>query len=90
MPKPTFASTIDPLPNEIACRLVGHTVGEIERELVLHTLAYHRGSRTRAASVLGISVRTLRNKINDYLALGVIVPSPSKTRVGHGCQDSAQ
>jgi DNA-binding NtrC family response regulator len=92
MPRPAFANTLDHLPDEISCQLVGHTVEEIERELVLHTLAYHRGSRTRAASVLGISIRSLRNKINEYLALGITVPTPPTRRVGRvvGCQDSAQ
>ena len=92
MPRPAFANTLDPLPDEISCQLVGHTVEEIERELVLHTLAYHRGSRTRTACVLGISIRTLRNKINDYLALGITVPTHRQGRVGRvaDCQDIAQ
>ena len=69
-------STLDHLPNEIASLLVGHTVGEIERELIILTLAYHCGCRTRAASVLGISIRTLRNKIHEYESIGIAVPLP--------------
>ena len=61
-------------PNEIVPLLIGATVGEIERELVLQTLARCDGNRTRAARVLGVSVRTLRNKIRQYLAEGLDVP----------------
>jgi DNA-binding NtrC family response regulator len=61
-------------PNEIVPLLIGSTVGEIERELVLQTLARCDGNRTRAARVLGVSVRTLRNKIRQYSADGIDVP----------------
>ena len=62
-------------PNEIVPLLIGSTVGEIERELVLQTLARCDGNRTRAARVLGVSVRTLRNKIRQYAADGIDVPA---------------
>ncbi len=39
---------------------------ELERRTVERSLALHRGNRTHAARALGISVRTLRNKIRDY------------------------
>ena len=55
--------------------LVGRTVAEVERELILETLKHCLGNRTRAARVLGISIRTLRNKLNAYAAAGVAVPS---------------
>lgn len=61
-------------PNEIVPLLIGATVGEVERELVLQTLARCDGNRTRAARVLGISVRTLRNKIREYSTSGIEVP----------------
>ena len=64
-------------PDEIIPLLIGSTVGEVERELVLHTLARCDGNRTRAARVLGISVRTLRNKIREYSANGIDVPPHS-------------
>jgi DNA-binding NtrC family response regulator len=62
-------------PNRIVPLLIGATVEEIERELVLQTLARCGGNRTHAARVLGLSVRTLRNKIRHYSALGVDVPA---------------
>ena len=61
-------------PNEIVPLLIGATVGEVERELVLQTLCRCDGNRTRAARVLGVSVRTLRNKIRQYTADGIDVP----------------
>ncbi len=62
-------------PNEIVPLLIGSTVDEVERELVLQTLARCDGNRTRAARVLGVSVRTLRNKIRLYTAGGIEVPA---------------
>jgi DNA-binding NtrC family response regulator len=62
-------------PNQIVPLLIGSTVGEIERELVLQTLARCEGNRTRAARVLGMSIRTLRNKIRLYSADGIEVPA---------------
>ena len=62
-------------PNQIVPLLIGSTVGEVERELVLQTLARYDGNRTHAARVLGVSVRTLRNKIRLYSADGIDVPA---------------
>jgi DNA-binding NtrC family response regulator len=56
--------------------LVGHTVADIERELILETLRRCQGNRTHAANILGISIRTLRNKLHDYAQSGVEVPPP--------------
>jgi DNA-binding NtrC family response regulator len=64
-------------PSEVVPFLIGSTIGEIERELVLQTLIRCRGNRTRAARLLGFSVRTLRNKIRLYSADGADVPAPS-------------
>jgi hypothetical protein len=71
-------------PNEIVPLLIGSTVGEIERELVLQTLARCDGNRTRAARVLGVSVRTLRNKIRQYSADGIDVPAHGDVPVHSG------
>jgi len=56
--------------------LVGRTIAEVERDLILETLKHCLGNRTRAAIALGISIRTLRNKLNDYAAAGLAVPPP--------------
>ena len=42
------------------------TIYEMEKELILNTLEDINGNKTRAAECLGISIRTLRNKLNDY------------------------
>jgi DNA-binding NtrC family response regulator len=56
--------------------LVGRTVADVERDLILETLKHCLGNRTHAANILGISIRTLRNKLNEYTAEGVPVPPP--------------
>ncbi len=61
-------------------REVGLTVAIVERTLILDTLAYCNGNRTQAAHVLDISVRTLRNKLNQYAAEGISVPPASVAR----------
>jgi DNA-binding NtrC family response regulator len=72
--------------NEIVPWLVGATVEEIERKLILQTVAYYLGNRTRAAGVLGISIRTLRNKIKEYVAQGLAVTEPSQLRSARTCR----
>ena len=62
-------------PNVVVPLLIGSTVGEIERELVLQTLARFDGNRTHASRVLGVSLRTLRNKIRQYAIDGAEVPA---------------
>jgi DNA-binding NtrC family response regulator len=74
-PSPEIPPSPTPAPNEVVPLLIGSTVGEIERELVLQTLARCDGNRTRAARVLEVSVRTLRNKIRQYSAEGLDVPA---------------
>jgi DNA-binding NtrC family response regulator len=55
---------------------VGRTVAEMEQELILQTLTHCLGNRTHAATILGISIRTLRNKLKEYSDAGVDVPAP--------------
>jgi len=44
----------------------GRSVSEMERKLILTTLEQTSGNRTNAAKLLGISLRTLRNKLREY------------------------
>ena len=84
MPRFHFAGTADlsahttadslRLTGLVRC-LVGHTLEDVERELILCSLSHFCGNRTCAARVLGISIRTMRNKINEYAARGIDVPS---------------
>lgn len=60
--------------------LVGRTVADVERDLILDTLDHCLGNRTHAARILGISIRTLRNKLNQYGDEGVFVPAPGEAR----------
>ena len=55
-------------------RLVGRTVADVERDLIIETLSHCLGNRTHAANILGISIRTLRNKLKQYNEEGVQVP----------------
>jgi two-component system, response regulator FlrC len=61
---------------QVTRTLVGRTVADVERDLILETLKHCLGNRTHAANILGISIRTLRNKLNEYSADGVPVPPP--------------
>lgn len=53
--------------------LVGRTVEEVERELILQTLERCQGNRTSASHILGISVRTMRNKLRTFIEAGIPV-----------------
>jgi len=52
---------------------VGRTVDDMERDLILHTLRHCRGNRTSASTILGISVRTMRNKLKTFIEAGIPV-----------------
>ena len=45
---------------------VGTSLGEAEKILILKTLKAHAGNKTKAADILGVSTRTLRNKLHEY------------------------
>ncbi len=60
--------------------LVGRTVADVERDLIINTLDHCFGNRTHAATILGISIRTLRNKLKQYTHDGVPVPAPGDNR----------
>ena len=64
----------------MSAALVGRTVADVERDLILDTLDHTLGNRTHAANILGISIRTLRNKLNQYADEGTNVPDPGERR----------
>lgn len=51
---------------------LGMSLSEVERRLILQTLEHTENNRTKAAHILGISIRTLRNKLNEYKEAGLI------------------
>ncbi len=62
--------------------LVGQTVAEVEQRLIIDTLTHCLGNRTHAANILGISIRTLRNKLKEYTEGGHAVPAPQSGSMG--------
>ncbi len=56
--------------------LVGRRMDEVEQALIIETLHHTFGNRTHAATILGISIRALRNKLRDYAGQGLTVPPP--------------
>ncbi len=58
--------------------MVGRTVADVERDLIIDTLQHCLGNRTHAANILGISIRTLRNKLKQYSQEGVPIPMPGE------------
>ena len=70
---------------QVTRALVGRTVADVERDLILETLKHCLGNRTHAANILGISIRTLRNKLNEYADGGLpITPAGMGTGLGTG------
>lgn len=65
--QPAFQSTpAAPTGGNQRNEMVGRTVEDVERELIIDTLDHCLGNRTQAAQILGISIRTLRNKLKIY------------------------
>jgi DNA-binding NtrC family response regulator len=61
----TELGEIPPASNGVAVK-PGTSVRELERQLLENTLEMTRGNRTRAAEMLGVSLRTIRNRIREY------------------------
>jgi DNA-binding NtrC family response regulator len=78
MLSPAQASAADTAGGEAGGNLglVGRTVADVERDLIIETLQHCLGNRTHAANILGISIRTLRNKLQQYRQEGLAVPLP--------------
>jgi DNA-binding NtrC family response regulator len=54
--------------------LIGRTIADVERDMIVNTLDHCLGNRTHAANILGISIRTLRNKLSQYRDEGLDIP----------------
>ena len=77
-PRPATASAAVPNGGTPVGTLVGRTVADVERDLIIETLQHCLGNRTHAAGILGISIRTLRNKLQLYKQEGLSVPLPGE------------
>jgi two-component system response regulator AtoC len=62
----TSAASPSSPPCDISCLRAGVSLGEMERKLVEITLEATGGNRSRAAELLGVSLRTVRNKVRSY------------------------
>lgn len=68
---PDFANTVH---NQAGVEnMIGRTIADVERDMIINTLDHCLGNRTHAANILGISIRTLRNKLNQYKEQGMDV-----------------
>ena len=61
--------------NGSSSSMVGRKMIDVERDLIVETLKHTLGNRTIAAQILGISIRTLRNKLKQYSEEGINIPA---------------
>src|ERR1044071_8848291 len=61
---------------------LGTSLGDIERRAILATLRYCQGNKNRAAEVLGISLKTLYNRLSEYRTAGYVPPEPVGAAAG--------
>jgi DNA-binding NtrC family response regulator len=59
-----------------ATRTAGRTIEAVEKDMILDTLLHCKGNRGQTATILGISIRTLRNKLHEYERGGTRIPRP--------------
>ena len=59
--EPRVGATLESIP-------LGSSVAEVEKKLILATIEHVKGDKARAASILGISLKTLYNRLNEYNA----------------------
>ena len=74
--RPPVAARVAFAADTVTRVLIGRTVAAVERDLIMGTLKHCFGNRTHAANILGISIRTLRNRLNEYATDGVPIPPP--------------
>jgi len=77
---PIEAQTLDTGSAWVETLPIGRPLRDVETQFILETLRHHQGNRTHAAKALGISLRTLRNKINEFTAEGIQVMAPLSGR----------
>ena len=58
---------------------VGSRISDVERRLIFATLEQCKGSKAQAAEALGVSVKTLYNRLLEYGAIGDAVPEATGT-----------
>lgn len=63
---PSSPAAVTPASGGNVTPMVGRTMESVERDLIVNTLEHCLGNRTHAANMLGISIRTLRNKLKQY------------------------
>jgi DNA-binding NtrC family response regulator len=56
----------------------GRSIAELERDVILSTLARLNGNRTHTAKALGITVRTIRNRLRKYRTAASQEPPPAE------------
>ncbi|HVI52168.1 MAG TPA: sigma-54 dependent transcriptional regulator [Candidatus Sulfotelmatobacter sp.] len=78
-PGASMVASVAAVANGTTRALVGRTVSDVERDLIIDTLEHCLGNRTHAANILGISIRTLRNKLRQYSDEGIAVPPPGES-----------
>ena len=77
---PIEAQTVDNGNAWVDTLPIGRPLRDVETQFILETLRHNQGNRTHAARALGISLRTLRNKINEFTAEGIQVIAPQVGR----------
>jgi DNA-binding NtrC family response regulator len=82
-PKPAMGAAAQAEAQPAQPGFVGKTMAQVEQDLIIGTLNHCLGNRTHAANILGISIRTLRNKLREYGENGVPVPPHSGESAGH-------
>jgi two-component system response regulator FlrC len=73
---PVDTGSVLPTPPRAVLPTAGRTIEAVEKDMILDTLCQSRGNRSQAAAVLGISIRTLRNKLHEYERSGTPIPRP--------------
>ncbi|HWR20837.1 MAG TPA: sigma-54 dependent transcriptional regulator [Verrucomicrobiae bacterium] len=69
---------VEPATNDQIQEAAGGSFRAMEKQLILETLAKVGGNRMKAAEILGVSVRTIRNKLRDYREAGKILPMTNR------------